>query len=149
MFTFLLIIQTLVAAALVTVILMQRSEGGGLGVGGSTSGLMTARGAADFLTRATSILATLFVILSIALAGLAAVDRAPTTIDPSLARRAAPTTPIGQPAPVPGAVNPGQVPLADDPLAGAAAAVPVNQSSPRDQIRPTPEPAAPTGNTAR
>jgi preprotein translocase subunit SecG len=144
MFTFLLIVQTLVAAALVTVILMQRSEGGGLGVGGSTSGLMTARGAADFLTRATAILATLFVLLSIALAGLAAVDRAPTTIDPSLARRPAPTTPIGQPAPVPGAVNtgPGAVPLADDPLAGAAAAA-INQSSGRDQIRPTPEPAAP------
>ena len=146
MFTFLLIIQTLVAASLVTVILMQRSEGGGLGVGGSTSGLMTARGAADFLTRATSILATLFVILSIALAGLAAVDRAPSRIDPSLSRRPSPTTPIGQPAPVPGQVNTGQVPLADDPLAGAAAAVPVNQSSPRDQIRPTPTPA-PVGNT--
>ena len=142
MFTFLLIIQTLVAAALVTVILMQRSEGGGLGVGGSTSGLMTARGAADFLTRATAILATLFVVLSIALAGLAAIDRAPTEIDPTLARRPAPTTPIGQPAPVPGAVNTGQVPLADDPLAGAAATA-VNQSSARDQIRPAPEPAAP------
>jgi preprotein translocase subunit SecG len=147
MFTFLLIVQTLVAAALVTVILMQRSEGGGLGVGGSTSGLMTARGAADFLTRATAILATLFVVLSIALAGLAAVDRAPTTIDPSLARRPAPTTPIGQPAPVPGAVNTGQVPLADDPLAGAAATA-INQSAPQDQIRPTPSPA-PAGNTAQ
>ena len=56
MFTFLLIVQTLVAAALVGVILMQRSEGGGLGVGGSSSGLMTARGAADFLTRATAVL---------------------------------------------------------------------------------------------
>src|SRR5688500_8554709 len=140
MFTFLLVVQTIVAASLVIVILMQRSEGGGLGVGGSTSGLMTARGAADFLTRATAILATLFVVLSIALAGLAAVDRAPTTIDPSLARRPAPTTPLGQPAPVPGAVNTGQVPLADDPLAGAAA-VAVNQSAPQDQIRPTPAPA--------
>ena len=56
MFTFLLIVQTLVAASLVAVILMQRSEGGGLGVGGSSSGFMTARGAADFLTRSTSIL---------------------------------------------------------------------------------------------
>ena len=112
MFTFLLIIQTLVAAALVTVILMQRSEGGGLGVGGSSSGLMTARGAADFLTRATAILATLFVVLSIALAGLAAVNRAPTQIDPSLARQ--------QPA-GPSPLQPGGVPLADDPLAGVAA----------------------------
>src|SRR4028119_266691 len=69
LFTFLLIIQSLVAAVMVALILMQRSEGGGLGVGGSPSGLMSARGAADFLTHATSILATLFVILSIALAG--------------------------------------------------------------------------------
>src|SRR3546814_16032419 len=53
MFTFLLIVQTLVAASLVPVILMQRSEGGALGVGGSTSGLLSARGAAQFLTRAT------------------------------------------------------------------------------------------------
>lgn len=95
LFTFLLIIQTLVAAAMVAVILMQRSEGGGLGVGGSPSGLMSARGAADFLTRATSILATLFVVLSIALAGLATVQRAPTEIDPSLAAQPAPSgTPL-------------------------------------------------------
>src|SRR3712207_9584447 len=107
MFTFLLILQSLVAASMVAVILMQRSEGGGLGVGGSPSGLMSARGAADFLTRATAILATLFVILSIALAGLAAVERAPTTIDPSLARQApaAPSGPLtGTPAaPITGA----------------------------------------------
>jgi len=142
LFTFILIVQTIVAAALVAVILMQRSEGGGLGVGGSSSGLMTARGAADFLTRATAVLATMFVVLSIVLAGLAAVQRAPTTIDPSLSRRPLPTTPVGQPAPVPGAVNSGQVPLADDPLAGAAAAVPTaDTSSPRDQIRPVPQPA--------
>ena len=44
----------MIAAALVGVILMQRSEGGGLGMGGSPSGLMSARGAADFLTRSTS-----------------------------------------------------------------------------------------------
>jgi preprotein translocase subunit SecG len=144
MFTFLLIVQTLIAAALVAVILMQRSEGGGLGVGGSSSGLMTARGAADFLTRATSVLATLFIILSIALAGLAAVDRAPSTIDPSLANRR--TAPVGQPAPVPGQVNPatapGGVPLADDPLAGVAGSVEaVNTSGAAMDPRPTPTPA--------
>src|SRR3546814_14525007 len=59
MFTFILVVQAIVAAALVGVVLMQRSEGGGLGVGGSPSGLMSARGAADFLTRATTILAIL------------------------------------------------------------------------------------------
>ena len=55
MFAFLLIVQSLVAISLIGVILMQRSEGGGLGVGGSSSGFMTARGAADFLTRSTAI----------------------------------------------------------------------------------------------
>ena len=139
MFTFLLIVQTLVAAALVTVILMQRSEGGGLGVGGSTSGLMSARGAADFLTRATAVLATLFVVLSIALAGLATVQRAPGTIDPSLARTnpAAPASPLGGQPPL------GSVPLAnDDPLAGAAAAVP--GTAPPAAVPPTGNLDAPT-----
>ena len=86
MFTFLLVVQTLVAAALVAVILMQRSEGGGLGVGGSSAGLMTARGAADFLTRATAILGGLFIILSIVLAAIAGVTRESPTVDTSLVK---------------------------------------------------------------
>ena len=86
MFTFLLVVQTLVAAALVAVILMQRSEGGGLGVGGSSAGLMTARGAADFLTRATAILGGLFITLSIVLAAIAGVTRESPTVDTSLVK---------------------------------------------------------------
>ena len=50
-FHFLIVVQAIIAASLVGIILMQRSEGGGLGMGGSPSGLMSARGAADFLTR--------------------------------------------------------------------------------------------------
>ena len=86
MFAFLLVVHAIIAAALVTVILMQRSEGGGLGMGGSPSGLMSARGAADFLTRATGVLATMFVLFSIALAVFAATKRSTSTIDTSLAR---------------------------------------------------------------
>ena len=93
MFTFLLIVQTLVAASLVSVILMQRSEGGGLGVGGSSSGFMTARGAADFLSRATSILGALFIILSIVLAAIAGASREPAKIDTTLANQMAPAAP--------------------------------------------------------
>ena len=97
MFTFLLIVQTLIAAALVSVILMQRSEGGGLGVGGSSSGFMTARGAADFLTRSTAILGGLFVLLSILLAAVAGATSKPTTIDTSLANQSAPAAPVTAP----------------------------------------------------
>ena len=99
MFTFLLILQTLVAASLVLVILMQRSEGGGLGVGGSSSGFMTARGAADFLTRATAILGAAFVVLSILLAAIAGGTRESPQIDTSLARPITPTAPAPAPAP--------------------------------------------------
>ena len=87
MFTFLLVLQTLIAAALVAVILMQRSEGGGLGVSSSSAGLMTARGAADFLTRATAILGGLFITISILLAAIAGVSRESSSVDPSLARQ--------------------------------------------------------------
>src|SRR5690349_14847352 len=90
MFTFLLIVQTLVAASLVSVILMQRSEGGGLGVGGSSSGFMTARGAADFLTRSTAVLGGLFIVLSILLAAIAGASREPAKVDTSLVNQVAP-----------------------------------------------------------
>ena len=85
MFKFLLIVQALVAISLISVFLMQRSEGGGLGVGGSSSGFMTARGAADFLTRSTSVLGGTFIVLSIVMAGIAGVTRETPKIDTSLA----------------------------------------------------------------
>ena len=107
MFAFLLVLHAIVAAVLVTVILMQRSEGGGLGMGGSPSGLMSARGAADFLTRMTAITASLFVGLSIVLAVLAATRRS-ETIDTSLARKGV-TNPTQQTAP---ATDPGAPPAA-------------------------------------
>ena len=100
MFKFLLVVQTLIAAALVAVILMQRSEGGGLGVSSSSGGLMTARGASDFLTRATAILGGLFIILSILLAAIAGASRESVKVDTSLARPAeqAPVSPAAPPA---------------------------------------------------
>ncbi|MES2173208.1 preprotein translocase subunit SecG [Sphingobium sp. AR-3-1] len=108
MFTFLLVVQAIIAALLVAVILMQKSEGGGLGVGGSPAGLMSARGAADFLTRSTTVLATIFVTLSIVMAVIASVRHAPSDIDTSLVKQAPATQ--GAPAPAGNA----------DPLAGVA-----------------------------
>src|SRR5690242_5679757 len=110
MFAFLLIVQSLVAVSLIGVILMQRSEGGGLGVGGSSSGFMTARGAADFLTRSTAVLGGTFIVLSIVMAAIAGATRTPTKIDTSLAGKLAPTQqsqPV-QPAPAQPAANPQQ-----------------------------------------
>lgn len=103
MFAFLLIVQTLIAVTLIGTILMQRSEGGGLGVGGSSSGFMTARGAADFLTRSTAVLGGLFIVLSIVMAAYAGASRKPVKIDTSLANTTAPltqpkTAPAQQPA---------------------------------------------------
>ncbi len=128
MFTFLLVVQTLVATSLVGVILMQRSEGGGLGVGGSSSGFMTARGAADFLTRSTSVLAAIFIILAIALAAIAGVSRKPATIDTSLANQAAPATPVTAPVvPLQQQPQPQPQPQQQAPANQGAPAVPVAQ----------------------
>ncbi|AMK24082.1 MULTISPECIES: preprotein translocase subunit SecG [unclassified Sphingobium] len=118
MFTFILVVQAIVAALLVTVILMQKSEGGGLGVGGSPAGFMSARGAADFLTRSTTILAAIFVTLSVVLAVIASIQHRPSDIDTSLVKQA-PSAPATAPAPATG----------NDPLAGAAGAASSNAAN--------------------
>ena len=72
--TLVLTIHILIAVALVAVILLQRSEGGGLGIGGSSSsggGFMTARGTANLMTRATTFLAIGFFATTVVLAILA------------------------------------------------------------------------------
>lgn len=118
LFTFVLVVQAVVAAVMIGVILMQKSEGGGLGVGGSPAGLLSARGAADFMTRATTILACLFVGLSILLAAMASVGRSGSTIDTTLSKTAQQQ---GGTSSLTGAAPPATS-TTDDPLAAAAAA---------------------------
>jgi protein translocase, SecG subunit len=77
--TVLIVIHLMIVLALVGVVLIQRSEGGGLGIGGG-SGFMSARGAANALTRTTAILATLFFITSLALGILARYGGSSTDI---------------------------------------------------------------------
>ncbi len=124
--TFLLVVHGLLALALVAVILVQKSEGGGLTGGGNAGGLVSARGAADLLTRTTAILATLFIVSSLGLAWLAGHSNRPTTIDTTLARESAPVGPLGAPAPAqqgapiaPALPAPGALPAA--PASGSAA----------------------------
>ena len=130
MFLFLTVVQALVAAALVGVILMQRSEGGGLGVGGSPTGLMSARGAADFLTRSTAVLATLFVLLSIVLAALAVNKGSGQAVDTSLDRS------VTAPAPAANPLAPAAVPASP---AGAPAETPAASPAAADPLAPAPK----------
>ncbi len=101
--TVILVIHLLIAIGLVGVILIQRSEGGALGMGGGGGGggFMTGRAAADLLTRTTAILATGFFITSMVLAILASQGRESTSIlDQAPATSTTPTAPQEPAAPV-------------------------------------------------
>lgn len=75
----LIVIHLMIVLALVGVVLIQRSEGGGLGIGGG-SGFMSARGTANALTRTTAILAALFFATSLGLGLLTRYESRPTDI---------------------------------------------------------------------
>ena len=74
-----IVIHLMLVLALIGSVLLQRSEGGGLGIG-SSGGFMTSRGTANVLTRTTAILAGLFFATSLILSILAGWGRAPTSI---------------------------------------------------------------------
>ena len=83
--TVLIVVQLLVSVALVIVVMLQRSEGGALGMGGGGSGLgglFSPRGAADTLTRTTAILAVVFFLSSLALTLVALHGRPESSIHP-------------------------------------------------------------------
>jgi preprotein translocase subunit SecG len=120
LFLFLTVLQAIIAAALVGIVLIQRSEGGGLGIGGGSGnpgGLMSARGAADFLTRTTKWLAVVFVALAIVMAAVAVKSSSGQTVDTSLQRAPLPAA-GAQPQPAPPA--PDTPPANDDPLKNVA-----------------------------
>jgi preprotein translocase subunit SecG len=77
--TIVIVIHLLIVVAMIGVVLLQRSEGGGLGIGGG-SGFMTARGASNALTRTTAILAAAFFATSLTLSLLARYGEQPIDI---------------------------------------------------------------------
>ena len=77
--TVIIVIHLMVVAAMIGVVLLQKSEGGGLGIG-STGGFMSSRGTANVLTRATAVLAATFFATSLLLSILAGMDRKPRSI---------------------------------------------------------------------
>jgi preprotein translocase subunit SecG len=79
--TVIIIIHLMIVSALIGVVLLQRSEGGGLGMGsGGGGGFMTGRGTANLLTRTTAFLAIGFFITSLFLSWLAGLERKPASI---------------------------------------------------------------------
>ncbi len=77
--TVVIVVHLMLVLAMVGVVLLQKSEGGGLGIG-STGGFMSSRGTANVLTRATAVLAAGFFVTSLVLSILAGYDRKPKSI---------------------------------------------------------------------
>jgi len=100
MSTVLLLIHVMIAVALVGVILLQRSEGGALGIGGGGGGFMTGRSAGNALTKTTSILAASFFVTSLGLSILASQHgTAPSVLNPAGESDLAPLQLPGAPVP--------------------------------------------------
>ena len=108
MLNVILVIHSLIALALIGVVLLQKSEGGALGIGGGGGGFMSIRGTANLLTRTTAGLAAVFFATSIVLAIYAGTSRAPSSI-------------VDRPAPAT------QAPIDSQPAAPAQPAVPRSQ----------------------
>jgi preprotein translocase subunit SecG len=145
------VFQVFLAVGLIGVVLLQRSEGGGLGIGssGGAGSFMSVRGTANFLTRVTAILAALFMITCLTLALLAKPDTAPKSIFDT------PATGSTAPAPIsPGPVAPesalppaSETPPSPLPAEGATTA-PMQSVTPPVTTAPAPAAVAPVTTPA-
>jgi preprotein translocase subunit SecG len=137
--TVLLIIHLFVTLALIGVVLIQRSEGGGLGIGSSQGmgSFMSGRGTANLLTRTTAVLAAMFMALSLTLALL---NRGTTGVSRSILDTPAPASIPSGSAPassVPsGSAPSGQAP-SGEPVTGSAPAAPSPPAAPQGPSAPT------------
>jgi preprotein translocase subunit SecG len=120
MTTVLLMIHIMVALALVGVVLLQRSEGGALGIGGGGGGFMTGRSASNALTKTTAVLAGCFFATSLLLSILAGQHGGPPSI----------LSPVGQGG---GGLAPLQMPAAPAPAAPSAPSAPSVPQAPQSQ----------------
>jgi preprotein translocase subunit SecG len=138
--TILLIIHLFVTIAMIGVVLIQRSEGGGLGIGSSQGmgSFMSGRGTANLLTRATAVLATIFMALSL----LLAVLNHRTGAGRSILDTPTPAAPVGT-APA------GSAPASNPPVGtGSAQPAPQSTPAPAAPAPAAPAPAAPSAPSA-
>ncbi len=134
MTTVLILIHLMGVLAMIGLDLLQRSEGGALGIGGGAGGFMTGRGAGNVLTHATGVLALVFFITSIGLAFLARMESRPSDIFDTLPGQSQPAAPA-PPVPAPAAGAPTS---AEDVLRGLGGA---SGTTPGPQAPPAPEDA--------
>jgi preprotein translocase subunit SecG len=148
--TVLRVFQVFLALGLIGVVLLQRSEGGGLGIGssGGAGSFMSVRGTANFLTRVTAILAGLFMITCLALAIIAKPGTGPRSIFdvPAPAGQATPVAPSAPVAPSTTNEIPAPAPKAPEPASPPASSQLAPSPAPAPVIAPMPAapvPAAP------
>lgn len=133
--TILLVAMILISIALTGVVLIQKSEGGALGMGGGPSGFMTARGAGNLLTKATWFLATLFFMCAIGLTIAGNVERGNRSI---IDADAVGSIAVGETAPVPADAA---APTTTQPAAPAAPSLDDLEASLPAASAPAPAPA--------
>ena len=109
MTTILLVVHLMVAVAMIVLVLLQRSEGGALGIGGGGDGMMSARGLGNAMTRTTAILAGVFFLTSIGLTVLSTVENRSSVLDSQIDQDG--TTPAGPLAPAPVLPDLGDLPI--------------------------------------
>jgi preprotein translocase subunit SecG len=97
--TVIIVVHLMIVATLIATVLLQKSEGGGLGMGGG-AGFMSSRGTANLLTRTTAVLAFGFFLTSLALSWIASYDRRPNSVivPSSQSQPANGTTPVAPPS---------------------------------------------------
>ncbi len=100
--TVVIVIHLMIVLAMIGLVLLQKSEGGGLGMGGSGGGgFLSSRGTSNVLTRSTAILAATFFATSLFLSILASLDRKPRSILNTGAPPAGPSAPLSAPPSIP------------------------------------------------
>ncbi len=158
MVTVVIVIHLMVVLAMIGLVLLQRSDGGALGIGGGGGNFLSGRGAGNVLTRSTAIFACAFFATSIALTVLARMESRPSDILDRLGAPA-PVTAPSPAAPVPGTPTTGEAPSAQSVLDSLGA--PQQEPAPATPAAPAPAapapasqatepaPAAPAGTTGQ
>jgi preprotein translocase subunit SecG len=126
--TVIIVVHLMIVLAMIGVVLLQKSEGGGLGMGGGgAGGFLSSRGTANVLTRTTAFLALGFFVTSLLLSILAGIDRKPRSIIQNSGSGSAPTQAPGGPPPLDLDALRGGQPAAPPAEGGGAPQVPRSQ----------------------